>query len=45
EVLRLKPAASKGRYLTKATITTSMGPGIPLDHNRTRSLLVEEESA
>ncbi len=29
EVLRLKPAASKGRYLTKATITTSMGPGVP----------------
>jgi large subunit ribosomal protein L1 len=45
EVLRLKPAASKGRYLTKATMATSMGPGIPVDHNRTRNLLVEDESA
>ena len=44
EVLRLKPAASKGRYITKATISTTMGPGIPLDFSRTRNLLVEEES-
>jgi large subunit ribosomal protein L1 len=44
EVLRLKPAASKGRYITKATISTTMGPGIPLDSSRTRNLLVEEEA-
>jgi large subunit ribosomal protein L1 len=31
EVLRLKPATSKGRYLRKVTITTTMGPGIPVD--------------
>jgi large subunit ribosomal protein L1 len=31
EVLRLKPSASKGRYLRKATVTTTMGPGIPVD--------------
>jgi len=42
EVLRLKPAASKGRYLTKATMSTTNGPGIPLDQNRTRRLLDEE---
>ena len=45
EVLRLKPAASKGRYLKKATLTTTMGPGIPLDPNRTRNLLDEEQSS
>jgi large subunit ribosomal protein L1 len=45
EILRLKPAASKGRYITKATITTTMGPGVPVDYNRTRNLLVDEESA
>jgi large subunit ribosomal protein L1 len=46
EVLRLKPSASKGRYLTKATISTTMGPGIPVDPNRTRNLaLVDAESA
>lgn len=31
EILRLKPASSKGRYITKATMSTTMGPGIPLD--------------
>ncbi|QVQ51027.1 50S ribosomal protein L1 [Spiractinospora alimapuensis] len=36
EVLRLKPSAAKGRYLRKATMTTSMGPGIPVDPNVTR---------
>ncbi|MCI1223816.1 50S ribosomal protein L1 [Bifidobacterium subtile] len=31
EIKRLKPSTLKGRYLTKATISTTMGPGIPLD--------------
>ena len=31
EILRLKPSTSKGRYILKATITTTMRPGIPLD--------------
>ncbi|HYO85975.1 MAG TPA: 50S ribosomal protein L1 [Dermatophilaceae bacterium] len=42
EVLRLKPSSSKGRYLTKATMATSMGPGIPLDVTKTRNLLAED---
>jgi len=45
EVLRLKPSASKGRYIEKATLTTTMGPGIPLDYSRTRNLLVEDEAS
>ncbi len=44
EVLRLKPSAAKGRYVRKATLATTMGPGIPMDPNRTRNLLVEDES-
>ncbi|MDT0546144.1 MULTISPECIES: 50S ribosomal protein L1 [Streptomyces] len=44
EINRLKPSAAKGRYIKKATLTTTMGPGIPLDANRTRNLLVEEEA-
>jgi large subunit ribosomal protein L1 len=45
EVLRLKPSAAKGRYLKKATITTTMGPGIPVDPNRTRNLLEDSATA
>ncbi|KNB50088.1 50S ribosomal protein L1 [Streptomyces caatingaensis] len=44
EILRLKPSAAKGRYVKKATLTTTMGAGIPLDPNRTRNLLVEDEA-
>ena len=39
EVMRAKPAAAKGRYLRKVTFATTMGPGIPVDPNRTRNLL------
>jgi large subunit ribosomal protein L1 len=42
EVLRLKPASSKGRYLKKVTFSTTMGPGIPVDPNRTRNLTAED---
>ena len=41
EILRLKPASSKGRYISKATMSTTMGPGIPLDSSRTRNLMDE----
>ncbi len=39
EVLRSKPSAAKGKYLKKVTFTTTMGPGIPVDANRTRNML------
>lgn len=45
EILRLKPSAAKGRYIKKAALSTTMGPGIMLDSNRTRNLLVEEDPA
>ncbi|MER5950913.1 50S ribosomal protein L1 [Streptomyces sp. cg28] len=45
EILRLKPSAAKGRYIKKAAIATTMGPGVPVDPNRTRNLLVEEDPA
>ncbi|HEY3872383.1 MAG TPA: 50S ribosomal protein L1 [Actinocrinis sp.] len=44
EVLRIKPAAAKGRYLKKITFTTTMGPGIQVDPNRTRGLLADAEA-
>ena len=42
EVMRLKPSAAKGRYLKKATITTTMGPGIPVDPNQVKALEATE---
>jgi large subunit ribosomal protein L1 len=37
EILRLKPSASKGRYLRKITMSSTMGPGVPVDTNKTRA--------
>ena len=31
EVTRLKQSSSKGRYIQKATVSTTFGPGIPVD--------------
>jgi large subunit ribosomal protein L1 len=42
EILRAKPSAAKGRYLKKITFSTTTGPGIPVDPNRTRNLTVDE---
>ncbi len=44
EILRLKPSAAKGRYIRKATMATTMGPGIPLDPNKTKGLLEDAEA-
>ncbi|MCW2539452.1 MAG: ribosomal protein [Frankiales bacterium] len=39
EVLRAKPSSAKGKYVKKVNFATTMGPGIPVDTNRTRNLL------
>ncbi len=44
EILRVKPAAAKGRYLKSVTMASTMGPGIHLDTTRTRDLLEETPS-
>ncbi|GAA2173801.1 50S ribosomal protein L1 [Agrococcus versicolor] len=31
EIVRLKPSSSKGRYVQKASVSTTFGPGIPVD--------------
>jgi large subunit ribosomal protein L1 len=45
EVLRAKPSAAKGRYLKKVTFSTTMGPGIGVDPNKTRNLAADEAPA
>jgi large subunit ribosomal protein L1 len=44
EVLRLKPASSKGRYIKKITVSTTMGPGIQVDPNRVKNVTSEDEA-
>jgi large subunit ribosomal protein L1 len=44
EVLRLKPSSSKGRYLRKITVSTTMGPGVQVDPNRTRNVASDDEA-
>jgi large subunit ribosomal protein L1 len=41
EIVRAKPAASKGRYIKQITLTTTMGPGVHVDSTRTRDLVDE----
>ncbi|MCH3967567.1 MAG: 50S ribosomal protein L1 [Atopobiaceae bacterium] len=39
ELLRVKPASSKGRYLKSIAVSSTMGPGVRIDPSKTRSLL------
>ena len=34
ELVRAKPSSSKGKYIRKVTLATTMGPGIRIDSNR-----------
>jgi large subunit ribosomal protein L1 len=43
EVLRLKPASSKGRYLKKVTVSTTMGPGVQVDPNKVKNVAGGDE--
>ena len=41
EILRAKPSAAKGRYVKKVTVSTTMGPGIPVDPQATSRATAE----
>jgi large subunit ribosomal protein L1 len=45
EIMRAKPAASKGKYLISITLATTMGPGVPVDTSRTREAEVVTDVA
>jgi large subunit ribosomal protein L1 len=43
EIVRARPAAAKGRYIRQVTLTSTMGPGIHIDPQKTRGILEELE--
>ncbi|MBI2238750.1 MAG: 50S ribosomal protein L1 [Actinobacteria bacterium] len=38
EIVRAKPSAAKGRYVKSLTVSTTMGPGIPIDASRIKDV-------
>ncbi len=45
ELVRVKPAAAKGKYLRSITFASTMGPGVPVDTTQTRGLLEDAATA
>jgi large subunit ribosomal protein L1 len=43
EIVRVKPASAKGRYLMSVTVSSTMGPGVKIDPTRTK--VVDEAMA
>jgi large subunit ribosomal protein L1 len=45
EIVRAKPSAAKGRYIRTITLTSTMGPGIHVDSQKTRGIFDELQEA
>jgi large subunit ribosomal protein L1 len=43
EIIRVKPASAKGRYIKSITFSTSMGPGVKVDTTVVRDIMGVEE--
>jgi large subunit ribosomal protein L1 len=44
EILRAKPASAKGRYVQSISVSSTMGPGVPIDSGITRDFATEADS-
>jgi large subunit ribosomal protein L1 len=38
EIIRARPSAAKGKYVKTLTVSTTMGPGVPIDTNRIKGI-------
>lgn len=45
EIVRVKPAAAKGRYIHTVTLTSTMGPGLRVDPSRVRGIVEDLEES
>ncbi len=41
EILRVKPASAKGKYVKSITLTSTMGPGVKVDSAVQRNFMEE----
>jgi large subunit ribosomal protein L1 len=39
ELLRVKPASSKGKYIKSISLSSTMGPGVRVDPSKVRALM------
>jgi large subunit ribosomal protein L1 len=39
EIIRARPSAAKGKYVKTLTVSTTMGPGVPIDTNRIKGTM------
>lgn len=39
EIIRARPAAAKGRFVRKVSVSSTMGPGVPIDPGRVEDLV------
>ena len=43
-IVKAKPSGAKGKYLRKAAVSSTMGPGIPVDPNLVKNLTAEDSA-
>ena len=45
EIIRARPSSAKGKYVKSLTVSTTMGPGVPIDPNRIKGTAEAAQTA